>query len=166
MISAVINTKVHDKAQVASISFTLSVKNTGIDPLKDRLNEQLRITNKWADEQGALIGHVKAYIQWAQDKALMLSTTGEEVDIKGSEIPLSAPDKLEVGITAIVFGIEMKMVTDRLCGIAAVIVGQYGEYCVYKNEHNHEHNVSKTHKNKTLKARKQIHIKKDDGCTG
>jgi hypothetical protein len=43
MISAVINTKVHDKAQVASISFTLPVKNMGIDPLKDRLNEQLRI---------------------------------------------------------------------------------------------------------------------------
>jgi hypothetical protein len=51
-----------------------------------------------------------------------------------------------------VFGIEMKMVTDRLCGIAAVIAGQYGEYCVYKNEHkhshNHEHNDSKAIKTK------------------
>ena len=167
MIAAIINTKVHDKAQIASVSFSLLV-SSGLGLLKDRLYEQLKITNKWADEQGALIGHVKAYIQWGQDEALMLSTTGEEVDIKGSELPIAAPENAEVGITAIVFGVELKMVKDRLVGITGAIAGQYGEYCIYKAEHKHDHEHNQEHnhnhkhqhdslKIKTVKVKKHIH---------
>ena len=76
MITVKINGRVHDKAQVASISFDLGsneIINGGIALLRDRLSQQLNITNRWADEQGALIGHVKAYIKWGEDEAIMLS---------------------------------------------------------------------------------------------
>lgn len=142
MITVKINGRVHDKAQVASISFDLGsneIINGGIALLRDRLSQQLNITNRWADEQGALIGHVKAYIKWGEDEAIMLSTTGAGTEVKGSEIPSETPDKAEIGITAIVFGTELKAVKDRLIGIAGAIAGQYGDYCIFTSEHKHEH---------------------------
>ena len=69
----------------------------------------------------------------------MLSTTGAGTEGKGSEIPSETPDKAEIGITAIIFGTELKAVKDRLIGIAGAIAGQYGDYCIFTSEHKHEH---------------------------
>lgn len=158
MISVTINGRVHNKAQVASISFTLGlneINNGGIALLSDRLSQQLNITNRWADEQGALIGHVKAYIKWGEEEAIMLSTTGDGTEVKGSELRAETPDKTEIGITAIVFGVELKAVKDRLIGIAGAIAGQYGDYCIFTSEHKHKNEAaSKNTKVKLVKKRR------------
>ena len=74
----------------------------------------------------------------------MLSTTGGEVEIKGSALPAGAMDA-ETGITVIAFGAELEDAEDRLEGMAAAIVGQFGEWCVYDHECEHHHHHDHDH---------------------
>ena len=77
----------------------------------------------------------------------MLSTTGGEVEIKGSELPAGAADA-EIGVTVIVFGGELEDAEDRLEGLSAAVVGQFGDWCVYDHEcehHHHDHEHSHEH---------------------
>jgi len=83
MVRVGIGGRIHDEARVVSANFSLSPKG-GLAPLRDRLAEQLDMTVRWAEENGAFIGHVKAYIRWGEAEALMLSTTGEGTQAKGS----------------------------------------------------------------------------------
>ena len=142
MIKVEINARLHEEARVASAKFSLK-PSAGLGALRDQLAEQLRITVLWADEQEAMIGHVKAYLQWGAEDAIMLSTTGGAVEAKGSTLPSREPELAEVGITAIVFGVELEALEDRLEGMAAAIAGQNGQWCVYVHEcehhHHHEH---------------------------
>jgi hypothetical protein len=143
MIKTTINARLHEEARVASAKLALKPLH-GLAALRDQIAEQLRISVLWADEQEAMIGHVKAYLQWGEGEALMLSTTGGAVEVKGSALPAEEPETAEVGITAIVFGPELEAVEDRLEGMAAAIAGQNGEWCTYDHEcehhhHDHEH---------------------------
>ncbi len=138
MIRVSISGHIHDEARVVSAKFYLTPAG-GLALLRNRISEQLDITNKWAEENDAFIGHVKAYIQWGENEAIMLSTTGDGTEAKGSDIPAKAPNIADIGITAIIFGIELEAVIDRLKGLAAAVVGQYMEYCVYEHIHEHEH---------------------------
>ncbi len=143
MIKVEINARLHEEARVASAKFSLKPE-AGLAALRDQIGEQLRISVLWADEQEAMIGHIKAYLQWGTEDALMLSTTGGAVEVKGSMLPSREPELAEVGITAIVFGVELEALEDRLEGMAAAIAGQNGQWCVYAHEcehhhHDHEH---------------------------
>lgn len=143
MIKVEINARLHEEARVASAKFELKPA-AGVAVLRDQIAEQLRISVLWADEQDAMIGHIKAYVQWGTENALMLSTTGGAVEVKGSELPSVEPEIAEVGITGIVFGAELEALEDRLEGMAAAIAGQNGQWCVYAHEcehhhHDHEH---------------------------
>lgn len=143
MVKVEINARLHEEARVASAKFVLKPA-AGIPALRDQIAEQLRISVLWADEQEAVIGHIKAYLQWRTGEALMLSTTGSSVEAKGSELPSDEPENAEIGITAIVFGTELEALEDRLEGMAAAIIGQNGQWCAYAHEcehhhHDHEH---------------------------
>ena len=147
MVKVEINARIHEEARVASAKLCLHPRQ-GLAALRDQISEQLRISVRWAEEQDALIGHIKAYLQWGGEDALMLSTTGGTVEVKGSALPDSAPESAEVGITAIVFGPDLETVEARLEGMAAAIAGQNGEWCTYAHEcehHHHEHDHEHEH---------------------
>ena len=144
MVRVEIDARIHDEARVASAKLSLR-PSAGLAALRDQIGEQLRISVLWAEEQDALIGHIKAYLRWGGEEALMLSTTGGAVEVKGSPLPEELPETAELGITAIVFGPELEAVEDRLEGMAAAIAGQNGQWCVYDHECEHHHHHDHDH---------------------
>ena len=146
MIRTEISARLHEEARVASAKLSLRPA-AGLAALRDQVAEQLRISVRWAEETDTLIGHIKAYLQWGGTEAVMLSTTGGPVEVKGSPLPEGEPESAEVGITAIVFGPELEAVEDRLEGMAAAIAGQNGEWCtfVHECEHHHHHDHDHDH---------------------
>ena len=140
MITVHINARDHEGAHVASAKFALPDADLAL--LEAEVARQLAVTVRWAEEKEMLIGHAKAYLSWGGEEARMLSTTGGEVETKGSSLPAAAADA-EVGITVIAFGAQLEDAEDRLEGMAAAVAGQFGEWCVYDHEcehhHDHEH---------------------------
>ena len=142
MITVHINARDHEEAHVASAKFAL--ENVSLSELEDQVKRQLAVTVRWAEEMDILIGHAKAYLSWGGEEARMLSTTGGEAEVKGSELPEGARDA-EVGVTVIVFGGELEDAEDRLEGLAAAVVGRFGEWCVYDHECEHHHDHDHDH---------------------
>ncbi|MBR4692641.1 MAG: hypothetical protein IKP17_07770 [Oscillospiraceae bacterium] len=136
MITVNINARDHEEAHVASAKFTLP--GAALPAVEAALVKQLAVTVRWADEKDMLIGHAKAYLSWGGEDARMLSTTGGPVETKGSELP-DTPADAEVGVTVIVFGGELEDAEDRLEGLSAAVVGQFGEWCSYVHECEHHH---------------------------
>ena len=99
-------------------------------------SEMSRIT-AWADANGAIIGHLKGFVQ-PYDGAYMLSTTGGEVNISGELT-------LEVGVTGIMFGAELDAVQAQLIELSQNTLNAFGiteidiEVCDEEHEHNHAH---------------------------
>ena len=142
MITVHINARDHEEAHVASAKFTLPAAD--LSRAEAEVARQLAVTVRWAEEKDILIGHAKAYLSWGGEEARMLSTTGGEVEIKGSELPGVAADA-EVGVTVIVFGGELEEAEDRLEGLSAAVVGQFGDWCVYDHECEHHHHHDHDH---------------------
>ena len=144
MITVHIHANDHEEAHVASAKFTLPA--VLLSELEAAVKEQLRITVRWAEEKDMLIGHAKAYLTWGGEEARMLSTTGAAVECKGSELPEGTHDA-EVGVTIIVFGAELEDAEDRLEGLSAAVIGQFGDWCVYEHscEHHHDHDHAHDH---------------------
>ena len=136
MITVHINARDHEEAHVASANFTLPAAD--LAHAEREVARQLAVTVRWAEEKDMLIGHAKAYLSWGGEEARMLSTTGGEVEAKGSELPAGAADA-EIGVTVIVFGGELEDAEDRLEGMSAAVVGQFGDWCVYDHECEHHH---------------------------
>ena len=136
MITVHINARDHEGAHVASAKFALT--GASLERLEEEIARQLAVTVRWAEEMDILTGHAKAYLSWGGEEARMLSTTGGEAEVKGSELPEGDRDA-EVGVTVIVFGGELEDAEDRLEGLAAAVVGQFGEWCVYDHECEHHH---------------------------
>ncbi len=136
MIKVQISAHDHEEAHVASAVFTLP--GAVAARAEAELGKQLSVTVRWAQELELLIGHVKAYLSWGEGEARMLSTTGYEVEAKGSDLPQGFRD-LEIGVTLIVFGGELEDAEDRLEGLSAAIAGQFGEWCSFVHECEHEH---------------------------
>ncbi len=146
MIRVNINARDHEEAHVASAKFTLH--DVSLSRAEEEVTKQLAVTVLWAEEQDMLIGHAKAYLSWGGDDARMLSTTGGSVESKGSALPEGTHDA-EIGITVIVFGGELEAVEDRLEGMSAAVIGQFGQWCTYLHEcehhHHHEHEHEHEH---------------------
>ena len=143
MITVNINARDHEEAHVASAKFTLP--EVSLSLAEAEVTKQLAVTVRWAEEKDMLIGHVKAYLTWGTEDARMLSTTGGAVEVKGSALPSVEPELAEVGITGIVFGVELEALEDRLEGMAAAIAGQNGQWCVYAHECEHHHHHDHDH---------------------
>ena len=147
MVNVEINARLHEEARVASAKLCLQ-PSLSLAALRDQIGEQLRISVRWAEELDAMIGHIKAYLTWGGEEAIMLSTTGGPVEVKGSALPETCPETAEVGITAIVFGPELERMEDRLEGMAAAIAGQNGEWCSFVHtceHHHHDHDHGHEH---------------------
>ena len=144
MITVHIHANDHEEAHVASAKFRMPA--VLLPALEAAVKEQLRITVRWAEEKDMLIGHAKAYLTWGGEEARMLSTTGAAVECKGSELPEGTHDA-EVGVTIIVFGAELEDAEDRLEGLSAAVIGQFGDWCVYEHscEHHHDHDHAHDH---------------------
>lgn len=144
MITVSIHANDHEEAHVASAKFSVPAADAAA--LEAEVRKQLAVTVRWADENDILIGHAKAYLNWGTAEARMLSTTGGDVEAKGSELPAGIKD-IEVGITIIVFGGELEDAEDRLEGLSAAIIGRFDDWCVYEHtcEHHHDHSHEHHH---------------------
>ena len=147
MITVQIHADDHEEAHVASAKFCLPA--VSLSDVEAEVKKQLEVTVRWAEETEKLIGHAKAYLSWGGEEARMLSTTGGEVETKGSTLPEGKADA-EVGVTIIVFGGELEDAEDRLEGLGAAVTGQFGEWCVYDHtcehhHHDHEHHHHHDH---------------------
>ena len=142
MITVHISARDHEGAHVASAKFALT--GASFERLEEEIARQLAVTVRWAEEKDMLLGHAKAYLSWGGEEARMLSTTGGDVETKGSELPAGEGDA-EVGVTVIAFGAELEDAEDRLEGIAAAVVGRFGEWCVYDHECEHHHHHDHDH---------------------
>lgn len=139
MITVQIHANDHEEAHVASAKFTLPAVSAS--EAEAAVERQLAVTVRWAEETDKLIGHAKAYLSWGTGEARMLSTTGGDVQSKGSSLPEGKED-IEVGVTIIVFGGELEDAEDRLEGFGAAVAGQFGDWCVYDHtceHHDHDH---------------------------
>ncbi len=136
MISVQISAHDHEEAHVASAKFVLP--GVVAARAEEELKKQLAVTVRWAQELDLLIGHAKAYLSWGDGEARMLSTTGYEVEAKGSELPQGFRD-VELGVTLIVFGGDLEDAEDRLEGLSAAVAGQFGEWCTFAHDCGHEH---------------------------
>ncbi len=144
MLQVNLTARIHDEARVASVKLSLKPLQ-GLMVLCAQVSEQLRIAVKWAEERDAVVGHIKAYLQWAPDAAVMLSTTGSPVETKGSPLPAGEPESVEIGVTGILFGVDLEEAEDRLRDIAACLAGQNGEWCAYTHDCEHEHHHHHDH---------------------
>jgi len=136
MITVNISARVHEEARVASARFALPAAD--LHQAEAEIDRQLAVTVLWSEEKELLIGHAKAYLSWGEDEARMLSTTGGPVETKGSQLP-GEPQKVEIGITIIIFGGELEDAEERLKGMSSAIIGQFGEWCSFVCECEHEH---------------------------
>lgn len=145
MITVQIHANDHEEAHVASAKFTLPA--VSLSAAEAAVKQQLAVTVRWAEETDKLIGHAKAYLSWGGEEARMLSTTGGDVEAKGSALPEGRLDA-EVGITIIEFGGELEEAEDRLEGFSAAVIGQFGDWCVYDHtceHHDHDHHHHHDH---------------------
>ena len=136
MITVQISAHDHEEAHVASARFLLPGAEAA--RAEEELKKQLSVTVRWADEMNLLIGHAKAYLSWGEENARMLSTTGCEVETKGSEVPRGLRD-VEAGVTLIVFGGSLEDAEDRLEGLSSAVAGQFGGWCAFHHDCGHEH---------------------------
>jgi hypothetical protein len=150
-----IGARMHEEAAVVSARFQLPLKTRGgLSALMDSLTAGMRQLNAWAEENGVIIGHVKGYIGWGQE-AVMLSTTGGDVQVKGSTSLPEPPCTAEVGVAAIVFGVAPDAVEERMeqfigaalegLGFPAAVeheeehAHEHGEDCCCEHDHHHDH---------------------------
>lgn len=100
-----INSRIHDGALVCSGARHI----TGdLERVRERLERETGLLDKWVEEQGGITGHIKAIIS-VNGPVYRLSSTGGEVDCKELGIK-----NIHVSIVAIVFEIEQKKMEQRV----------------------------------------------------
>lgn len=137
MIRVEASAKLHEEARVVSGSFELELKEAGdAEKLIDVMKAGMEKTNAWAAENDVFIGHVKGYITWGENnEAIMLSTVGEEVQVKGSETRPVPPCTVKVGTANIVFGIDLPLVEERVEEYCDELLAAFGQECAFHCEH-------------------------------
>lgn len=160
-IEIIMNSKLHDEARVVSAQFVVWLQNSGdMQRLLDTLTGRMACVNAWAKENDVIIGHVKGYVTCGEE-TVMVSTTGDEVQTKGSRNMPEPPCEVNIGLAAIVFGIELREVEKQLEGlISNLLIDFSAEYtvihegahvhddscgCSDHHDHTHEHIHSHDH---------------------
>ena len=168
MIHVDVNARLHDEARVVSANFDLELKKPGdAEKLISCMVAGMEETNRWAERNNVFIGHVKGFVTWGEDKAVMISTVGEDVQVKGSEERPEPPCTVKVGTTNIVFGIDLHEVEERVEEFVKEVVGQFdenAEICCEHDDgcecgcHDHDHDHEHEHEHH------HHHHEHDDGC--
>ena len=122
-IKIVMNSKLHDEARVVSSKFAIRLFKAGdLSRLLDTLTRGMESINKWAFDNDVIIGHIKGFVTCGAE-SVMISTTGEDVQTKGSQNMPEPPCDIEVGLASIVFGVELREVEKQLEGLISKLLG-------------------------------------------
>ena len=141
MIKLEMRGRTHDEARVVSAQFKVEAE---FEAMRDALVKAMEAECEWAEANGVIIGHLKAYIKRGED-AVMLSTTGYGVQIKGEP---GEGAELDVGIDSITYGSTLSVAEQRLEAIArGLLAGRDievnwdcgDENCTDPNHHHHHH---------------------------
>ena len=141
MIKLEMRGRTHDEARVISAQFTVE---EDFETLRDALVAAMDAECGWAEENDVIIGHLKAYIRRGDD-AVMLSTTGYGVQVKGTP---GEGAELEVGIDSISYGSTLSVAEQRLEALArGLLAGRDvevnwdcgDENCTDPHHHHHHH---------------------------
>ena len=133
--------RTHDEARVVSAQFKVEAD---FESVRDALVKAMEAEFEWADANDVIIGHLKAYIKRG-DEAVMLSTTGYGVQVKGEP---GEGAELDVGIDSITYGSTLGVAEQRLEAIArGVLAGRDIEVnwdcgdpeCTDPSHHHHDH---------------------------
>ena len=147
MIHVDVSARLHDEARVVSANFEMELSSDA-DKLIAAMVSGMEETNRWAEKNDVFIGHVKGFVTWDEDKAVMISTVGEAVEVKGSEDRPQPPCTVKVGTANIVFGIDLHQVEERVMDFVSQLMAQFGElpefHCQHEDDcecgcHGHEH---------------------------
>jgi hypothetical protein len=130
----------HDEARVVSAQFQLPLpRGEDMPRLLDALADGMRSVNAWAEDNDIIIGHVKGYVSWGEG-AVMVSTTGGAVQVKGSEISPEPPCTADVGIASIVFGTQLHEAEERMERFVTALLGRMEcGFSLVHAEHHHDH---------------------------
>jgi len=134
MINILVHARTHDNAGVVSAEFEVETLNT--TELLGALVANLAKVNAWAEQSGAIIGHVKAFVKPCEG-SVTLSTVGETVNIVGAI-------SYDVGITGIIFA-ELSAVQEQITNVALNTLADLEELdvsvelCSENHEHSHHH---------------------------
>ncbi len=149
MIQIDISARLHDEARVVSANFDIELTDAAAaDTLIAAMVSGMEETNLWADKHDVFIGHVKGFVTWDEDKAVMISTVGAAVEVKGSEDRPQPPCTVKVGTANIVFGIDLHEVELRVMAFVSGVLAKFGEvaefHCKHEDDcecgcHDHEH---------------------------
>lgn len=169
VIKIKMNAKTHDEARVISAQFKRRLSDeTEMCKLISALTGSLQAIVKWVDDHNAIIGHVKGYVTW-DEETIMLSTTGGEVQVKGSEKLPKHSCTAYIGVAAIVFGIGLKDIADRVSKSMKTITTEFGSVAAVACdfEHHHDHKHEEEHKHECSCQHEHTHHKHHDheGCT-
>lgn len=95
----------HDEALVCS-----GERNMVGDPeeVKKKLADQINLLVDWIEQEGGIIGHIKAIVNY-NASSMMLSTTGDDLTVKEMTDP-----KVQVRLVAIVFNIDAHSLEKQL----------------------------------------------------
>ena len=136
MIHVDVSARLHDEARVVSANFEMELTADGsADQLIAAMVAGMEETNRWAEKNDVFIGHVKGYVTWGEDKAVMISTVGAAVEVKGSEDRPQPPCTVKVGTANIVFGIDLHEVEERVMAFVSELVSSFGELPEFSCEH-------------------------------
>ncbi len=133
--------RTHDEARVVSAQFKVEAD---FESVRDALVKAMEAECEWAEANDVIIGHLKAYIKRG-DEAVMLSTTGYGVQVKGEP---GEGAELDVGIDSITYGSTLGVAEQRLEAIArGVLAGRDIEVnwdcgdpeCTDPSHHHHDH---------------------------
>ena len=133
--------RTHDEARVVSAQFKVEAE---FEAMRDALVKAMEAECEWAEANDVIIGHLKAYIKRG-DEAVMLSTTGYGVQVKGEP---GEGSELDVGIDSITYGSTLGVAEQRLEALArGVLAGRDIEVnwdcgdpeCTDPSHHHHRH---------------------------
>jgi hypothetical protein len=139
-IEIVMNSKLHDEARVVSAKFAIRLNKAGdLSRLLDMLTSGMASINEWAFDNDVIIGHVKGFVTCGEE-SVMISTTGDDVQTKGSQNIPEPPCDIEVGLASIVFGVELREVEKQLEGFISKLLDHFdiGHTMIHEGAHVHD----------------------------
>lgn len=139
-IEIVMNSKLHDEARVVSAKFSIRLIKAGdMSRLFDMLSSGMASINEWAFDNEVIIGHVKGFVTCGEE-SVMISTTGDDVQTKGTQNMPEQPCDIEIGLASIVFGIELREVEKQLEGLISKLLDHFdiGHTMIHEGAHVHD----------------------------